>query len=174
MMRHARAADPHDREPRVPPVLPLIAVAVKSAAEVTISVDGVFIASGPIDRASLGRVLTALVAEQGVPCRVELTEADGRRFADIVTPVPPSSRFAPPQPTPVVPPRAAPPSLHHIEGEGFLPGEDVGVAVVIRSGSADPAGHARALIEDRELPSGHFGVLLFGFESGTLHREELG
>lgn len=158
----------------VPPVLPLIAVTLRDAEQVEISLNGEFLASGPIDRASLGRVLTALVSEQDVPCRVELTEADGRRFVDIVTPAPPPSRFAPPEPTRVLPSMPTPPALHRVEGDGFLPGESVGVAVVIRTGPADPAGQAHALVEGRELPAGHHGVLLFGFESGTLHFEKLG
>lgn len=173
MTRHARPEDLHPPEQHVPPVLPVIAVTVQAADHVELRIDGEFLASGPIDRASLGRVLTAIVSEQGVPCRVELTEADGRRFVDIVTPVP-VSRFAPPEPAVAIPPRPAPPTLHRVEGDGFVPGEDVGIAIIVRSASADPSGRAHALIADRELSTGHRGVLLFGFESGTIHLEHPG
>ena len=168
MTRHARPDETTDLDPRVPPVLPRIAVTVRAADDVEIRIDDELLASGPIDRASLGRVLTALVSERAVPCRVEITEADGRRFADIVTPVPRPSRFAPPAPEAPPPP---PPTLHRVEGDGFVPGEDVGVAIMLRTSSADGTGHAGALLEDRELPEGHHGVLLFGFVSGTIHLE---
>lgn len=153
--------------------------------------DGELLLSGPVDRASLGRVLGAIVTERGVPVRVELTEADGRRFSDIITPVPRRSPFAPPEegtapralPVPPVPAVSAvglrerspwaPPRLHRVEAGGFIPGEDVAVAIIARSSSAGPDGVARALVDEAELPKHSLGVLLFGFVSGTVHREQV-
>lgn len=168
----------------MPPVLPVIRVLVRGD-DVEVSVDGAMLASGPISRSVLGQVVSAIVAERGVPVRVELTEADGRRFADIVLPEPPRSAFAPPPaspaptpvapaPAPVPPPPAAspvgavPPLAYRVTGDGFIPGEDVAVAVIIRATSADHQGIAQALVDSRELPPDAAGVLLFGYISGTL------
>lgn len=172
----------------VPPVLPVVRVTVLAADQVEITVDDELLMSGPIDRASLGRVLGAIVTDRGVPVRVELSEADGRRFSDIITPVPRRSEFAPPEEVP--PPQSAtthvsapadastvspwaPPRLHRIEAAGFIPGEDVAVAIIVRSSSADPQGTAHALVDETELPEHGLGVLLFGFISGTIHREQV-
>lgn len=177
--------------PAVPPVLPVVRVLVRTADEVEITVDGELLLSGPVDRASLGRVLGTIVSDRGVPVRVELTEADGRRFSDIITPVTRRSTFAPPEkPSPPIPasshasvplapnstprPSWVPPTLYRVEAEGFIPGEDVAVAVIARSTSADGTGIARALVDEVELPEHGLGVLLFGFISGTIHREQVG
>lgn len=169
-------------------MLPLVRIIVRAADDVEITVDGELLLTGPIDRASLGRVLGTIVAEQRVPVRVELTEADGRRFSDIITPVPQRSAFAPPdEPPPPLSARShastpptsatrshwAPPELHRIEAGGFVPGEDVAVGIIVRSSSADPHGIAHALIDAAELPAHGLGVLLFGFVSGTIHREQV-
>lgn len=171
----------------MPAVLPVVQVTVRAADDVEITVDGELLLSGPIDRSSLGRVLGTIVTERGVPVRVELTETDGRRFSDIITPVTRRSTFAPPEePTPPIAARAhastpptparspwAPPRLHRIEAGGFVPGEDVAVAIITHSASADPQGIAHALIDEGELPEHSLGVLLFGFVSGTIHREQV-
>lgn len=169
-------------------MLPIVRVVVRTADDVEISVDGELLLSGPVDRASLGRVLGAIVTDRGVPVRVELTEADGRRFSDIITPVPRRSPFAPPEESPPPLPATAhasapgpatrrspwaPPALHRVEAGGFIPGEDVAVAIIARSTSADPQGTARALVDEAELPEHSLGVLLFGFVSGTVHREQV-
>lgn len=173
----------------MPPVLPVIRVLVRDDNDVEVSVDGAVQVSDPISRAALGQVVSAIVAERGVPVRVELTEADGRRFADIVLPEPPRSPFAPPPPTapapgasePAIMPVAAPPAaspvgatpplMYRVTGEGFVPGEDVAVAIIVRATSADRQGIAHALVDSRELPQHSAGVLLFGYISGTLTHE---
>lgn len=58
--------------------------------------------------------------------------------------------------------------LYEATGDGYVPGEDVALAVVIRHSSADGHGHVRHLIEERELATGG-EVLLFGHISGTAH-----
>jgi len=171
----------------VPPVLPVIRVTVHSDDDVEVSVDGIMLVSGPINRSALGAVVSSIVTERGVPVRVELTEADGRQFADIVVPEPPRSPFAPPAAPATVPaapalvpvpspPAASPtgattPLLYRVEGAGFIPGEDVAVAIIVRATSADHRGVAQALVDSRELPADAGGVLLFGYISGTLTRD---
>lgn len=188
-MRRRQRRQQTTTHPDVPTVLPVVHVTVRPANDVEITVDGELLLSGPVDRASLGRVLGAIVTERGVPVRVEITEIDGRRFSDIITPVPRRSAFAPLEeppspipatahastPTPAIAPGRSwvPPMLHRVEAGGFVPGEDVAVAIITRSCSADPAGVARALVDEAELPEHNLGMLLFGFVSGTIHREQV-
>lgn len=55
-----------------------------------------------------------------------------------------------------------------VAGEGFVPGEDVAVAVIVRHASATATGTARHLLDQAELgPDGRGEVLLFGRISGT-------
>lgn len=156
----------------VPPVLPIVRATVQSEEHVEVTLDGRMWVTGPIDRSSLGLVLGTIIADQGCPVRVEIIEPDGRRFADIITPVA-LSRFAPPQPgiaagATAEPPESAP--LRELDGSGFIPGEDVGLAVIVSASSADHSGRARASIDAANLPPG-LGVLLFGFISGTIVHE---
>ncbi len=153
----------------MPPVLPIVRATVQTDEHVEVTLDGRMWVTGPIDRSSLGLVLGTIVADQGCPVRVEIIEPDGRRFADIITPVA-LSRFAPPQhgnSTTAAPEPQEETQLREIDGSGFIPGEDVGLAVIVSASSADHSGRARATIEAANLPSG-LGVLLFGFISGTV------
>src|SRR5699024_3216295 len=62
--------------------------------------------------------------------------------------------------------------LVEITGQGFVPGEDVAVAVIIAHTDATTAGEARALLDRdtiRPMVSGNVGeVVLIGRVSGTL------
>jgi len=55
---------------------------------------------------------------------------------------------------------------HEVVGEGFFPGEDVEVAVVLREVSARIDGRAHALVMESELSRGRL-VILMGYTSGT-------
>ena len=62
---------------------------------------------------------------------------------------------------------SAPDKLFEFSGYGFVPGEDVQVAVILRETSARMDGRARALVTDDEL--GHARrVILMGSVSGTM------
>ena len=63
------------------------------------------------------------------------------------------------------------PMLWTVEADGFVEGEDVEVAIILRSSSADGRGRARTVVDRRELASGARGVVLIGSVSGTLHVE---
>lgn len=55
-----------------------------------------------------------------------------------------------------------------LEATGFVPGEEVAVAVILRHGSAGPGGRARALIDRAEIPDPDTAeVVLLGRISGT-------
>lgn len=61
----------------------------------------------------------------------------------------------------------APDKLFEFAGHGFVPGEDVQIAVILRETSARMDGRARALVTNEEL--GHARrVILMGSVSGTI------
>ena len=64
------------------------------------------------------------------------------------------------------------PELVEFAGDGYVPGEDVAVAVILRHTSADHAGHARALLDRIEFPAGSGELILLGriSESLSIHR----
>lgn len=155
----------------VPVILPLVVATVQTNGETNVAVDGVMLLEGPIERDTLGRVLSAIAEDKQSPIRAEVHEADGRVFADIITPPPPRSRFAPPQDTTPQTPSPAPPALIEFYGQGFVPGEDVAVAVIVSRTSAAGTGFARALMERAQLPGPVTDVLLFGEISGTIVRQ---
>ena len=100
-----------------------------------------------------------------IPARVEVTEADGSTFTDIITATARKNTPAPdlPEPEPADAPR-----LLEVTGEGFVPGEDIAVCRIIRHTDAAPTGTARALID---LAHDHIDagdeVVLVGRVSGT-------
>ena len=56
-----------------------------------------------------------------------------------------------------------------LHGEGFVPGEDVAIAIVIAHSDAAPDGTARGLIETAQLAASPTReVILLGRVSGTL------
>lgn len=69
-------------------------------------------------------------------------------------------------------PIPSPPVRYEIEGRAFQPGETVGVAILLRNTEADRYGETRVLIDPAELPRGCEGVLLFGYDSGTMYYED--
>lgn len=120
----------------------------------------------PWRREDLTRILDRLTSQRHSPLRVEVREADGSVFTDIVTP---------PQHRPGPPPRSAPPvpppprTATVAAGEGFLPGEDVAVAIVVSHTDAGPDGTARAVLTANQLRARLAReVILFGRVSGTL------
>ncbi len=67
------------------------------------------------------------------------------------------------------PVRAAQPVLHQVEGAGFVPGEDVAVAIIHAHTDAGGDGTARALLTAEQAAVGVTGeVILLGRVSGTL------
>jgi hypothetical protein len=97
-----------------------------------------------------------------------------------VPPVPPEPRglaaglVAPPRPAAAAvgassptEPGNPPDKLFEFSGYGFVPGEDVQVAIILRETSARMDGRARALVTNDEL--GHARrVILMGSVSGTM------
>jgi len=175
---------------RVPPVLPVITMTVSSNGSMTVAVDGTPFEpprfGPPWARASFAEIIDTVLHAHGSPVRVVVYEADATVFTDIITrplqgslspSAPPQDRdrgSSTPAESPVAPaalidamPLVAPP--HVVCGEeGFLPGEDVAVAIIVRHIKASTDGSARALLEPGLCRLSSAGeVVLVGRVSGT-------
>lgn len=171
--RYKRTASGHaavSESPEVPVVLPHVVITVVSTGVMTVAVDGVPYEPEPFApawrREDFAHVLDQLTEARRSPLRVEVREADGTVFTDIITP---GRRRRPPEPTPAPPTPPAAPELVVLHGEGFVPGEDVAVAVVIAHGDAAPDGTMRALLTAEQAEASPTReVILLGRVSGTL------
>jgi len=164
-------SEPHPEDERVVPVvLPHVVMTVDVDGTMTVTVDGrphepePF--APPWRRDSFPQVLDQLTEQRRSPVRVEVHEADGTVFTDIITP----TRRRRPDPEASLPPTTtASPSLVVLHGEGFVPGEDVAVAVVIAHGDAAGDGTMRGLLTPDQLAASPTReVVLLGRVSGTL------
>lgn len=155
----------------VPVSIPLVVLDVDKDGVVIVTVDGKPLdpdpAAGPWRRSSFGQIIDRATNDRTVPARVEVREADGTTFTDIIAPR--RRRASRPQPEPEP---ASLPVFHTVTGDGFVPGEDVAVAVVTGHTEASGTGAARALINPAQLNADASGgvveVLLFGRVSGTV------
>lgn len=146
----------------VPAVLPQILLEAVSADTLIVTVNGDKLAATPIRRDAIAQTVTELVARLASPTRVEVRELDGSIHADVLTPPAPPSPFAPSETA------TGPVSgLVEFTADGFIAGEDVAVAVILRHASADHTGRVRALLDRGEVPQPAGEVLLFGRISGT-------
>lgn len=134
--------------------------------------------SPPWRRSAYPHIVDAISQHTGQTLRVDVIEIDGRVITDYRTPPKPrpvspepSAAPQPSAPKPVAPaaPVEAMPQFAQLAGSGFVPGEDVAVAVIISHTETAPNGIARALIDSRYLaacPTGE--AILVGRISGTL------
>lgn len=156
-----------------PPVLlPHLLITVTDTGALDVTVDGQPFPpppAGPWTRAEFGTLLDAITRDRTVAVRVEVHESDGSVFTDILRARKPS----PSAPEPAVEPQTRrgrrarhTPELVEVTGEGFVPGEDVGVAVIVSHTDATGTGYARTLLDASQL--GRTGeVALYGRVSGT-------
>ncbi|MBT9608329.1 MAG: hypothetical protein IT189_01890 [Microbacteriaceae bacterium] len=166
--------------------VPHVRVAVAPDGALSVTVDGAPFtapeALRPLRRDTFGALADHLTAALDSPIRVEVHEADGSTFTDILTPPRRRSRFAPPEPAfpqqASAPAAAVPAVLFEVSADGFVPGEDVALAVIVAHSDAGPTGHGRALLQHHLLelaPTRE--VLLLGRISGTFsvqHPERAG
>ncbi|RLP67648.1 hypothetical protein D9V30_13520 [Mycetocola reblochoni] len=158
--------------------MPVVEFTITDDGAMTVTVDGATYLPEPFApgwrREAFPTILDALTARYRSPLRVQVHEADGSTFTDIITP--PRERPAP-RPWEVPPPddvmaapvRAVPPVLHQVEGAGFVPGEDVAVAIIHAHTDASSNGTARALLTAEQAALAVTGeVILLGRISGTL------
>ena len=170
-----RRSTPNDDEQPVPVELPLVLVAVAADGTLAVTVDGTpFPAPGDSAwmRATFGPLMDAITKDRSVAVRVEVRECDGSVFTDIIRPRTPRRAVALPE-KPVPETRRSRharrvPRLMEVTAGGFVPGEDVAVAVIVSHTDATGTGEARTLIDLDDLPDGTHEVILFGRISGTL------
>ena len=147
---------------RVPVVMPLVEVTVDKKGYLTVTLDREpYSAEGSLTRDDLKRALGDIAADLGTAVRVEVHEADKSTFTDIVTPDRPKLHM-------VKPVRQATTSTGEVAGDGFLPNEEVAVAVVVAHQVATTDGTARLRLPPALLEA-HPGLVVFmGKESGTV------
>ncbi|MEV8180754.1 hypothetical protein [Specibacter sp. NPDC078692] len=129
----------------------------------------------PWSRARFGDLLDALTLGRTRTVRVEVQEFDGSVFTDIVHAVRSGHDTA----------DAAPPSamrrarhrpthqLFEITGSGFIPGEDVTVALAVSSTEGSAGGIARGLVDLSQLADHRSEIMLIGRVSGVIISEQL-
>ena len=157
----------------MPVVLPLVVITITDDGRMTVTVDGVPFEPEPFAppwrREDFAAVLDQLTEQRRSPVRVEVREADGSTFTDIITPTRRRRTEPKPAPAPEPPVASAPPELVALHGEGFVPGEDVAVAVVIAHGDAAPDGTMRGLLTPEQVATSPTReVILLGRVSGAL------
>ena len=165
-MSMINAAAPYRRDDRqavrVPIVMPLVEVTVDMKGYLTVTLDREpYSADGALTRGDLKRVLDDIAADLGTAVRVEVHEADKSSFTDIVTPAEPKLRM-------VMPIREATTVIGEVAGDGFLPNEEVAVAVVVGHQVASTDGIARLRLPPALLEAHPGLVVLMGRKSGTV------
>ena len=170
------------QEPSVTPiVLTHVVISVTDAGTLDVTVDG---APYPppqegIDwtRKTFGALLDAITVDRTIAVRIEVHETDGSVFTDIIrarrrtTPAPPKND--PEGQRGKRSKKAREPRLIEVTADGFVPGEDVAVAVIVSHTDATGTGAARTFLDKDQLGSlvrdGTGEVVLFGRVSGTTH-----
>ncbi len=155
----------------VPVSIPLVVLDVHADGTVAVTVDGKPLEPDPFAppwrRSSFGQIIDRATNDRTTAARVEVRESDGTSFTDIITP----RRRRAPQPKTKAEKPTPLPAFFTVEGDGFVPGEDVAVAVITGHTDAARTGAARALIDPARLTPDATGgvveVLLFGRISGT-------
>ncbi|MEV7265786.1 hypothetical protein AB0N38_19730 [Micromonospora aurantiaca] len=164
-----------------PVLLPHVVVTVAENGTLNVSVDGTPFPPPQQDsawtRSTFGPLLDSVTQDRTIAVRIEVRESDGSVFTDLIR----ARKPAPPQPAGTEPrePRSKRtktkhmPELVEVTGEGFVPGEDISVAVVVAHTDATGTGRTRALIDTGHLApvlaGGTGEVVLLGRVSGTLH-----
>lgn len=158
-----------------PVTISTVVLTVHEDGILTATLDGAPLAppqwAPPWRRESLPQIIDRASHDRTRPIRVEVREADGTVFTDLITARP---RRALPEPEPAAeaaPAMAESPVLHTIEGDGFVPGEDVTVAIITAHTDAAHTGTARAVIDPAhpipDQAAGQVEVLLLGRISGA-------
>lgn len=128
----------------------------------------------PWSRSAFPQIIDQASEDRSRPVRIEVHEADGTSFTDLLPARP--RRTPPPEPDPA--PEPATKSRTHrgeaklieITADGFIPGEDIACCLIASHTEAAPDGHARALVELKQatkaLQTGAGEMLLIGRVSG--------
>lgn len=183
MSRKSRRRSTGQQPDQAPVLLPQVLITVTETGLLEVTVDGVPYpppsGTQAWTRAEFGSLLDAIAQDQTAPVRVEVHESDGTVFTDLIRPhIRPQTHTtspAPETPSPVRRGRHAKdklqPALFEVTADGFVPGEDVAVALVLTRTAATSAGSARALLDIGQLrslsPDGVAEVVLHSQVSGV-------
>ncbi|MCT1615393.1 hypothetical protein [Kocuria marina] len=130
--------------------------------------------TGAWSRKMFPQIIDQASDERAVPVRVEVHEADGTSFTDLIPAAPRKPAAAEPVPQKKEKRTPGRPVLVEVTGDGFVPGEDVAVAVIVSHTDATGDGTARALLDPaRFVGSGADEVVLVGRISGSIVVETL-
>ncbi|GAA3039840.1 hypothetical protein [Microbacterium dextranolyticum] len=169
-------------------VVVMVRMAVQDDGTLHVTVDGAPYLpvefAPPWRRASFPHIVDAISDQRpGQTLRVDVVETDGRVITDYRVPSKPRRTAPAPAPAPApaqqhvsqtvetVQPQPEPvrPRLAEFAGSGFVPGEDVAVAIVIAHTETGPDGISRTLIDARYLDHAPTReVVLLGRISGTI------
>ena len=142
---------------KVPVVMPLVEVTVDGAGALDIRLDREpYSAEGGVNRNDLQRILLTIADDLGAPLRVEVHESDGTAFTDIVMP---HRETTPAAPAPDPAGRSA---------AGFLPDEEVSIAVIVGRHQSGSAGWTEPRIPPALLAAHKGDVVLLGRTSGAI------
>jgi hypothetical protein len=176
------------REPAQTPImLPHAVITVTDAGVLDVNIDGTPFPP-PSDgqawtRRAFGVLLDAVTEDRTTAVRIEVRETDGSVYTDIIR----TRRHTPPGTVGADPEkqrgkhatRTRVPELVEVTGDGFVPGEEVAVAVIVSHTDATGTGtgHARTLLDKTQisplLRNGTGEVVLLGRISGTVHVRRL-
>ena len=124
----------------VPKPLPRVIVTIGEDGNITATADGRMFLVGPICRGLVGHLIGCIAEQHGWESHREIREID----LDV--------------------------ELLELVGEGFIPGENVAIAVVLRESRAASDGRGHAVVDRLAAPRGITDMILFGTTSGTLVR----
>ena len=178
-LHHTSSQQPDE----TPVVLPHVVIIVTENSTLDVTVDGTPFpspsAGSEWTRGTFGPLLDAVTHDRTVAVRIEVREVDGTVFTDLIRarkPTPPPPDDEPAGPGTQRSRRAKhttqhePPVLIEVTGDGFVPGEDIAVAVIVAHTDATGTGAARALLDQRQLDAlaeSPHEVVLYGRISGT-------
>ena len=150
----------------VPVVLPVVTIDVAADGQLAVCIDGEpHREDAPMGRGDLRRVVEDIATGLGEPVRVEVREADGTTYTDIVlSPVPTNADASV---RGEVEASAVPHRAGGIAGHGFTPGESVAVAYVLAEQTADEQGTATLGLPPVMLAGRAASLVLVGLVSGT-------
>lgn len=143
----------------IPAHLPYLRIQIDGSGVPTFTLDGEdYVPSGassPPGRSSIRDILDAAGEDLGT-IRVEIVEADGSSYSDIL--VPDDADAAP----------ASTSAGESTYASGFHPGEPVAIAVIISEHTASPDGTTNVCLPAAVLARHGGTVMLLGRSSGTL------
>ena len=160
--------------PRIPVVLPLVCVRVDDTGALSVTVDNEPLPdeASVLTRGELRPLLDRIATERGSALRVEIHEPDGKVFTDFHTPE--ATTASEPTPKPVShehSARDARPMVRvqagSVYGEGFQPGEEAVVAIIVHRTSTQTDGTLDLRLPVSLLDHTAGDVVLVGEESGA-------